>query len=327
MVTRDTAWPAGTPCWVDLGVDDIGQAKAFYGGLFGWDIQDGPPEAGGYTMCLLQRQAGGGHRPQGRPGRGAAHLDHLPRVRRRGRHRGPDQGGRRHGADGAVRRAWTWAGWRSPPTRAARCSASGRPGSHTGIGVANEPGSLTWNENMSRNFDGNKAFYQAVFGYTFGDLSSEGFRYATLDLGRAAGRRHRRARPRLPGRGPAELGRLLRRRRLGRGRGPGRRARRHRGPARVGHPVRADGRAQRRPGRDVLGGQRRGSQRRLTRLASRAPGGLGRGHPDLRAGGHHPVGRPLRGFPRPAAGRDQADGQDRHAAAGDDPPAHAAGRR
>ena len=37
---------------------------------------------------------------------------------------------------------------------------------HTGIGVANEPGSLTWNENMSRNFDGNKAFYQAVFGYT-----------------------------------------------------------------------------------------------------------------------------------------------------------------
>ncbi len=36
---------------------------------------------------------------------------------------------------------------------------------------------------MSRNFDGNKVFYQAVFGYTYGDLSSEDFRYATLELG------------------------------------------------------------------------------------------------------------------------------------------------
>src|ERR1700691_915772 len=53
MVTRDTAWPAGTPCWVDLGVDDIGQAKAFYSGLFGWDIQEGPPESGSYCMCEL----------------------------------------------------------------------------------------------------------------------------------------------------------------------------------------------------------------------------------------------------------------------------------
>ena len=31
--------------------------------------------------------------------------------------------------------------------------------------MANEPGSLCWNENMSRDFAGNKAFYQAVFGY------------------------------------------------------------------------------------------------------------------------------------------------------------------
>src|SRR5450755_108823 len=53
MVTRDTAWDSGTPCWVDLGVDDMARARAFYGGLFGWDLQEGPPEAGGYTMCEL----------------------------------------------------------------------------------------------------------------------------------------------------------------------------------------------------------------------------------------------------------------------------------
>ena len=45
MVIRDTAWPAGTPCWIDLAVDDIGRASAFYTGMFGWYVQPGPPAA------------------------------------------------------------------------------------------------------------------------------------------------------------------------------------------------------------------------------------------------------------------------------------------
>ena len=35
MATRDTAWPAGTPCWIDLAVDDIMRASNFYTSLFG----------------------------------------------------------------------------------------------------------------------------------------------------------------------------------------------------------------------------------------------------------------------------------------------------
>jgi uncharacterized protein len=31
----------------------------------------------------------------------------------------------------------------------------------TGIGLANEPGSLCWNEQLSSDFEGSKAFYQA----------------------------------------------------------------------------------------------------------------------------------------------------------------------
>ena len=68
MVTRDTAWPPGTPCWVDLGVADIGKAKAFYTGLFGWDVQDGPPEAGGYRICTLRGRPVAGLGPQMNPG-------------------------------------------------------------------------------------------------------------------------------------------------------------------------------------------------------------------------------------------------------------------
>ena len=54
MPIRDESWPHGTPCWVDVMVTDPTAAKHFYTGLFGWDIQDGPPEAGGYAMCLLK---------------------------------------------------------------------------------------------------------------------------------------------------------------------------------------------------------------------------------------------------------------------------------
>ena len=54
---------------------------------------------------------------------------------------------------------------------------------HTGVGLANEPGSLCWNENFSHDFDQNQAFYQAVFGYEYGDMGGDGFRYATLKVG------------------------------------------------------------------------------------------------------------------------------------------------
>jgi uncharacterized protein len=53
---------------------------------------------------------------------------------------------------------------------------------HTGVQLANVPGTLTWSEQMSRDFEGAKAFYAAVFGYEFGDMSADGFSYATLLL-------------------------------------------------------------------------------------------------------------------------------------------------
>ena len=39
MVTRDTPWLPGTPSWVDVTVDDVPKAIAFYQALFGWDIE------------------------------------------------------------------------------------------------------------------------------------------------------------------------------------------------------------------------------------------------------------------------------------------------
>ncbi len=49
MVTRDAPWLPGTPSWVDVTVDDMPKAIAFYQALFGWDIESGGPESGGYS--------------------------------------------------------------------------------------------------------------------------------------------------------------------------------------------------------------------------------------------------------------------------------------
>jgi uncharacterized protein len=182
MVTRDTAWADGTPCWVDLGVDDIGQASAFYAGLFGWDVQAGPPEAGGYALCMKNGRAVAGIGPrQGPPGTPPAWTTYLASSD------ADDSAAKVKAAGGQVlmgpmdvmnvgRMAIAM-----DPAGAAFGIWQAR--AHTGVGLANEPGSLCWNENLSRDFEGNKSFYHAVFGYEYGSIGDAGFQYATLKVG------------------------------------------------------------------------------------------------------------------------------------------------
>jgi hypothetical protein len=41
---------------VDVSVDDVPKAIAFYQALFGWDIQVGGPEVGGYSIAHLDNR-------------------------------------------------------------------------------------------------------------------------------------------------------------------------------------------------------------------------------------------------------------------------------
>jgi hypothetical protein len=179
MVTREDAWADGTPCWIDLGVHDMAKAFAFYEGLFGWDIHPGPPEAGGYTMCLRSGRPVAGIGPaQAPPGTpptwttyiASAHVD--------------DTASKVEAAGGQVLAE------SMDVMDVGRMAVAADPGgavfgiwqarAHIGIGLANEPGTLCWNENLSRDFEGGKEFYRAVFGYEYGDMGDGGFKYATL---------------------------------------------------------------------------------------------------------------------------------------------------
>src|SRR5215470_5179405 len=67
MVTRDTPWPAGSACWIELVVEDIDKASKFYRGLFGWETRMEPPD-GGYAICLKKgRLVAGIGKQQGTP--------------------------------------------------------------------------------------------------------------------------------------------------------------------------------------------------------------------------------------------------------------------
>src|ERR1022692_1266805 len=179
MVLRDTPWPAGTPCWVDLGTDDPAKAKAFYSALFGWDTQDGPPEAGGYVMCEIDGKPVAGLGPKMGPAEvPSTWTTYLATDE-------ADATAAKIPAAGGQLLAEPF-----DVMDVGRMAVAADPGgavfgiwqasTHTGMQVANAPGAVCWNENMSRDFDGNKAFYHAVFDYGYDDMSSPEMSYATF---------------------------------------------------------------------------------------------------------------------------------------------------
>lgn len=179
MVLRDTPWPAGTPCWVDLGTDDVARATTFYSTLFGWDTQVGPPESGGYVMCEIQGRAVAGIGPKMGPAEvPTAWTTYLASD-------DVDETTSKVTASGGSVLADPF-----DVMDVGRMSVAADPAgavfgiwqarAHTGMQIANVPGAACWNENMSRDFDANKAFYHSVFGYNYDDMSGDGFSYATF---------------------------------------------------------------------------------------------------------------------------------------------------
>jgi predicted enzyme related to lactoylglutathione lyase len=165
MPERDGYIPGG-PCWVDTGQPDPQAAAAFYGGLFGWELEDGmPPDAPGHYFTARIRGgdvAAVSSVPEGAPPTAAWNTyvwvdsadDTAAKVRAAG---GTvltepfdvmDAGRMAVFADpeGAVFCVW-------------------QPNRHKGAQVVNEHGALNFNGLNTRDVPGAKAFYGAVFGW------------------------------------------------------------------------------------------------------------------------------------------------------------------
>ena len=122
----------GVPCWIDTTQPDPAAAAAFYGGLFGWELEDVmPPGVAGQLLHRAAAAAATWRAVELAAGGRARHggLEHLRlgRGRRRDRREGPR--GRRHRADGADRRRRRGAhgGLRRPGGRAFSVWQAGAP--------------------------------------------------------------------------------------------------------------------------------------------------------------------------------------------------------
>ena len=183
-MSERTSYAPGTPCWIDLGTPDQDAAAEFYGALFGWSVEEdeNSEQTGGYRVALLRGKAIGGVMKlmeEGQPPAWSTYVsvDDADAVVARAREAGGavvvepmdvlDYGRMAFLADptGAVFGVW-------------------QPGRNIGAGLVNEPGALSWNELNTRDPGAAKAFYGAVFGWSFDHAEWEGVgTYTTIRLG------------------------------------------------------------------------------------------------------------------------------------------------
>lgn len=175
MSERDRYIP-GVPCWVDTSQPDPAAAVEFYGGLFGWELEDQmPAEAdGNYFVARID-------------GKEAAAISSPP-------------------ADQPPHATWNTYVWvESADETAEKVRAAGgkvldepfdvmeagrmavfadpegavfcvwEPGRHRGAAVVNEAGSLNFNDLNTRDVAAAKEFYGAVFGWEVLEMDG-GFR-------------------------------------------------------------------------------------------------------------------------------------------------------
>jgi predicted enzyme related to lactoylglutathione lyase len=158
-------YPNGTFCWVDVGTNDAEGAKAFYGGLFGWEFDDLPTgEQGTYSTCRLRGRAVAGLYDRAEtPGWGSyISVDDVDRTTARARELGAEVLVEPFDSPGGGRVATV----RDPAGAAVSLS---QPGELFGAEVVNEDGAWTWNELVSKDLAAGKAFYVELFGWSAQD--------------------------------------------------------------------------------------------------------------------------------------------------------------
>lgn len=176
------SYEPGTIGWFDLMTSDPAAARAFYTGLFGWTIEVGPPEFGGYAICSNagRTAAGMGPTEAGSPQPPSWTIyfmtaDADATAARITAHGGAlivppmdvgDEGRMLVASDpgGAVFGAW-------------------QPRAHRGAQCAHEPGAMAWAEVNTRNSPRERAFYAAVFELEAHRLEAPGIEYWTLHRG------------------------------------------------------------------------------------------------------------------------------------------------
>jgi hypothetical protein len=158
-----TSYLPGEPTWVDLGTTDLDAAAAFYGSLFGWTLERGGEELGGYSTFLKDGKQLAGAMPTMSPEQPVAWSVYVSTD----------------DADKSVELVQSAGGTIISPVMdvmdlgrmAVFADSHGavlgvwQPGTHTGSQLVQEEGVPCWIELASRDQDTALPFYETVFGW------------------------------------------------------------------------------------------------------------------------------------------------------------------
>jgi uncharacterized protein len=172
-MSKVTSYAPGTPCWVDLASADLEASAAFYGDLLGWEIPELPnsAEMGGYRRAKFEGDDVAGAMPIQQPEQPAVWSTYISVE----------------DADATAAAAVAEGG--SLLFEPMDVMGLGRmcmladpggaviglwqPGTFAGAERVNGAGALCWNELGTRDPEGAKSFYNAVFGWTFEEHKME----------------------------------------------------------------------------------------------------------------------------------------------------------
>jgi uncharacterized protein len=163
-----TDYTPGTFCWTDLTTTDQDAAKAFYGGLFGWEFEDLPVGQGVvYSMARVDGKDVGAISPQPQAMR---ELGARPTWNSYVRVESADASADRARELGAtvitepfdVMGAGRMAVVQDPQ---GAFLMLWQPNDHRGARLVNAPGALCWNELGTTDMDAAAAFYRDLFGW------------------------------------------------------------------------------------------------------------------------------------------------------------------
>jgi predicted enzyme related to lactoylglutathione lyase len=169
-MSERTSYTPGTPSWVDLATPDIEASAAFYKDLFGWDVpeRENSAEMGGYRRAEKDGADVAGMLPLMAEGQPPVWTTYIAVE----------------DADATAAKVTENGGTvLAPPMDvmdlgrlAVFTDSTGaafgiwQAGTFVGAARVNEPGALAWNELGTRDPEAAKAFYGAVFGWSFRDL-------------------------------------------------------------------------------------------------------------------------------------------------------------
>jgi hypothetical protein len=184
-----TKYAPGTPNYVELATTDAAGAKKFYSRLFGWAFNDIPlGEMGVYTMCLVkdkpvaalyemgQEERSRGVPPHWRTYISIANADETAKKAR-------SLGGQVIAEPMDVFEEGRMAMIQDPT---GAMFAVWQPRNHIGAQLANEPGTLVWNELATKDRTAAEAFYTRLFNWNAHTADTGSILYTSFMVGEHA---------------------------------------------------------------------------------------------------------------------------------------------